>query len=31
MAEDTLCVGDSVCLYAAESYGFVMSTQSRWV
>ncbi|CAC5372088.1 unnamed protein product [Mytilus coruscus] len=31
MSEDTLCVGDSVCLYATESYGFVMSTQSSSV
>ncbi|KAK3094787.1 hypothetical protein FSP39_006217 [Pinctada imbricata] len=29
--EDTLSVGDTVCLYSAESYGFVFSTQSSSV
>ncbi|XP_052783710.1 inositol 1,4,5-trisphosphate receptor type 1-like isoform X3 [Mya arenaria] len=31
MADDTLCIGDSVCLYSAESYGFVFSTQTSSV
>lgn len=31
MADDTLCIGDVVCLYSAESYGFVFSSQSSSV
>ncbi|KAL4219957.1 hypothetical protein ACF0H5_020368 [Mactra antiquata] len=31
MADDTLCIGDVVCLYSAESYGFVFSSQSSTV
>ncbi|KAH3742158.1 hypothetical protein DPMN_048894 [Dreissena polymorpha] len=31
MGDDTLCVGDVVCLYSAESYGFVFSSQSSSV
>lgn len=31
MADDTLCIGDYVCLYSAESYGYVFSSQSSTV
>ncbi|XP_060572608.1 uncharacterized protein LOC132730651, partial [Ruditapes philippinarum] len=31
MADDTLYIGDVICLYSAESYGFVFSSQSSSV
>lgn len=27
--DDTLSVGDTICLYSAESFGFIFSAQSR--